>query len=92
MVKISAQTMTGTQTCKNWNNKVIFALGINQSGKNKDSEVLQQRWEARMEEFKNTGPSPPDTCSLISNIFLDLCHTIDFFFKKHSSLGIKKKT
>jgi len=40
MVKISAQTMTGTQTCRNWNNKVIFALGINQSGKYKNSEVL----------------------------------------------------
>lgn len=42
MVKISAQILTGTQTCKNWNNKVIFALGINQSGKNKDTEVLWQ--------------------------------------------------
>lgn len=40
MVKISAQTMTGTQSCKKLSNKVIFALGINQSGKNKDREVL----------------------------------------------------
>lgn len=40
MVKISTQTMTGTQTCKNWNSKVIFGLGINQCDKNKDREVL----------------------------------------------------
>lgn len=40
MVKISTQTTTGTHICKKWNNKVIFALGANQSGKNKDSEAL----------------------------------------------------